>query len=79
MSRSRHGVDPGGWLGIVAGAAVFVAALTVPLDDPALLLALVLALLSGRLALDTEGRSQSGADIEFFSTVEDADRWLGLE
>ena len=58
---------------------MFVAALAVPLDDPALLLALVLALLSGRLALDTEGRSQSGADIEFFSTVEDAHRWLGPE
>jgi len=24
-------------------------------------------------------RSQSGADIEIFSTVEDAHRWLGLE
>jgi hypothetical protein len=28
-----------GWLGIVAGAAVFVAALAVPLDDPALVMA----------------------------------------
>jgi hypothetical protein len=24
-------------------------------------------------------RHQSGADIKFFSTVEDAHRWLGLE
>ena len=38
----------------MAGAAVFVAALAVPLDDSALLLALVLALRGGRLALDTE-------------------------
>jgi|KBSSwiStaDraftv2_1062776.scaffolds.fasta_scaffold96882_3 hypothetical protein len=36
-----------GWLGIVAGAAVFVGALAVPLDDPALLPALVLALRGG--------------------------------
>ena len=50
-SRSR---DLGGWLGILAGAAVFVAALAVPLDDAALLLALVLALRGGRLALDSE-------------------------
>ena len=35
------------WLGIVAGAAVFVGALAVPLDDPALLPALVLALRGG--------------------------------
>jgi hypothetical protein len=41
-----------GWLGIVAGASVFVAALAVPLDDPALLLALVLALRGGRVILD---------------------------
>jgi len=40
---------PGGWLGILADAAVFVAALAVPLDDPALLLALVLALRGGRV------------------------------
>jgi hypothetical protein len=39
-----------GWLGIVAGAAVFVAALAVPLDDPALVVALMLALRSGLVA-----------------------------
>jgi hypothetical protein len=33
---------------------VFVAALAVPLDDPALLLALVLALRGGRLILDSD-------------------------
>ena len=43
-----------GWLGILAGAAVFVAALAVPLDDPALLLALVLALRGGQMVLDME-------------------------
>jgi len=46
--------DLWGWLGILAGAAVFVTALAVPLDDAALLLALVLALRGGRLALDME-------------------------
>jgi hypothetical protein len=39
-----------GWLGIAAGAAVFVAALAVPLDDPALLVALMLTLRSGLVA-----------------------------
>ena len=43
-----------GWLGIVAGAAVFIVALAVPLDDAALLLALALALRGGRQALDME-------------------------
>jgi hypothetical protein len=38
-----------GWLGIAAGAAVFVAALAVPLDDPALMVALGLAVRSGWL------------------------------
>ena len=37
------------WLGILAGAAVFVAALAVPLDDPALVVALMLAVRGGRL------------------------------
>ena len=46
--------DLWGWLGVVAGAAVFVAALAGPLDDSALLLALVLALRGGRLALDLQ-------------------------
>ena len=40
-----------GWLGIVAGAAVFVAALAVPLDDAALVLALGLKLRGGLLIL----------------------------
>jgi hypothetical protein len=44
--------DVRGWLVILAGAAVFVAALAVPLDDPALVVALMLALRGGRLALD---------------------------
>src|SRR5687767_10862419 len=39
ISRRR---DVLGWLGIVAGAAVFVAGLAVPLDDPALMMALAL-------------------------------------
>jgi hypothetical protein len=38
--RTRWRVDCG-WLGIMAGAAVFVSALAVPLDDPALIVALV--------------------------------------
>jgi hypothetical protein len=37
------------WLGIVAGAAVYVAALAFPLDDPALVVALMLMLRGGRL------------------------------
>ena len=49
QSGWRHLV---GWLGIVAGAAVFVAALAVPLDDPALVLALVIGVRGGRLILD---------------------------
>jgi hypothetical protein len=47
-SRSRAAR---GWLGIIAGAAVFVAALAVPLDDPALVVAVMLALRGGRLTL----------------------------
>jgi hypothetical protein len=48
------GAAPGavtlGWLDIVAGAAVFVAALAVPLDGPALVVALMLAARGGRPA-----------------------------
>jgi hypothetical protein len=40
-----------GWLGIVAGATVFVAALVLPLDDPALVVALMLALRGGQFAV----------------------------
>ena len=43
-----------GWLGIVAGVAVLVAALAVPLDDPALVVALMPALRSGRLTLGVD-------------------------
>jgi hypothetical protein len=43
-----------GWLGILAGAAVFVAALAVRLDDPALVMALALGLRGGRLILDVD-------------------------
>jgi hypothetical protein len=50
--RSLCWRDLWGWLGIVAGAAVFVAALAVPLNDAALLLALGLKLRGGRLILD---------------------------
>ena len=51
-SRADRWRDIVGLLCIVAGAAVFVAALAVPLDDPTLFLALVLA-----LARHTYGRS----------------------
>ena len=34
---------------------------------------------SGYLRMFETLRSQSGADIKIFSTVEDAHRWLGLE
>jgi hypothetical protein len=40
-----------GWLGILAGAAVFVAALAVGLDDPALVVAVMLALRGGQFTL----------------------------
>jgi hypothetical protein len=43
-----------GCLGIVAGAAVLVGALAVPLDDPALVVALMLALRGGRLTLPVD-------------------------
>jgi hypothetical protein len=51
ISRRR---DLLGWLGIVAGAAVFVAALAVPLDDPALVVALAVGLRGGRLILGVD-------------------------
>jgi hypothetical protein len=45
-----------GWLGIVAGPAVFVAAQPVPLDDPALVVALGLAVRQcGELDAGVEG------------------------
>jgi hypothetical protein len=50
-SRSRTVL---GWLGLVAGAAVFVAALAVPLDDPALIAALMIGVRAGRLILGIE-------------------------
>jgi hypothetical protein len=43
-----------GWLVIVAGAAVFVAALVAPLDDAALVVALMLAVRAGRLMVGNE-------------------------
>jgi hypothetical protein len=46
--------DVRGWLVILAGAAVFVAALTVPLGDPALVVALAMGLRGGRLVLDVD-------------------------
>jgi hypothetical protein len=45
ISRRR---DVLGWLGFLAGAAVVVAALAVPLDDPALVMALAMGLRGGR-------------------------------
>ena len=44
----------GGPLGILAAAAVFVTALAVPLDDPALVVALMLAVRGGRMTLDAD-------------------------
>jgi hypothetical protein len=41
-----------GWLRIGAGAAVFVAALALSFDDPALLVAVSLVMRGGRLILD---------------------------
>ena len=46
--------DLGGWLGILAGVAVSVAALVVPLDDSALLLASAIVVRGGRLILDID-------------------------
>jgi hypothetical protein len=43
-----------GWIAIVAGAAVFVAALTVPVDDPALLLVPAVLLRAGWLIFDSD-------------------------
>jgi hypothetical protein len=53
-ARNIHLRDIVGWLGIVAGAAVFVLALTVPLDDSALVVALMLALRCGLLILHAD-------------------------
>jgi hypothetical protein len=43
-----------GWIGILAGVAVFGATLAVPLGDPALLLAFVIVVRGGRLMLDVD-------------------------
>ena len=43
--------DVRGWAGLVAGAAVFVTALVVPLDDPALVVALLIGVRGGRIIL----------------------------
>jgi hypothetical protein len=51
---TRRGRGIVGGLGIVAGAAVFVTALALPLDDPALVVALMLAVRGGRLILAVE-------------------------
>jgi hypothetical protein len=40
-----------GWFGVLAGAAVFVVTLAVPLDDPALVVALMLALRGGQFTV----------------------------
>jgi hypothetical protein len=48
--------DIRGWLGIGAGAAVFVAALVLQLDDPVLIVALMLTLRGGRTILDADLR-----------------------
>ena len=50
-ARSVHLQDALGWLGILAGAAVFVAARAVPLDDPALVVAVAIVMWGGRLIL----------------------------
>jgi hypothetical protein len=50
-SRWRHAC---GWLGIAAGAAILVAALALPLDDPALVVALMLEVRGGRPILDVD-------------------------
>jgi hypothetical protein len=44
--------DLWGWVGIAAGAVMFVVALVIPLDDASLLLALALTLRGGRQILD---------------------------
>ena len=55
-----HGIW--GRLGIVAGGAVFVAALAVPLDDPALVVALMLAQRSARMVLGPPQAEQRGPE-----------------
>jgi hypothetical protein len=47
----RRGHEMLGWLGILAAAVVFGATLAVPLDDPALVMALMLGVRGGRLLL----------------------------
>jgi len=47
-SRWRHVL---GWFGIAASVATYVAALALPLDDPALVVALMLGMRGGRLIL----------------------------
>jgi hypothetical protein len=43
--------DVRGWAGLVAGAVVFVTTLVVPLDDPALVVALLIGVRGGRVIL----------------------------
>jgi hypothetical protein len=43
--------DVRGWAGLVVGAAVFVTTLVVPLDDPALVVALLIGVRGGRVIL----------------------------
>jgi hypothetical protein len=52
-----------GGLGIVAGAAVFVTALVLPLDDPALVVALMLAVRGGRMILAVESPPAAPASV----------------
>ncbi len=52
-TRRRRGIVGG--LGIVAGAVVFVTALALPLDDPALVVALMLAVRGGQTIFDGSG------------------------
>ena len=53
-TRTSRWRDIWGWLGIVAGVAVLVTALVVPLDDAGLALAAALVLRGGRLMLAQE-------------------------
>ena len=54
-----------GWLGIAAGTAVFVGALMVPFEDPALVIALMLALRSGCNSVAELRLRRSGRRPEF--------------
>jgi hypothetical protein len=60
FSSSRHARrrDIWGWLGILAGAAVFVAALAVPFGDAGLAIAVALVLRGGLTVLDADGASR---------------------